>query len=87
MTLPTDTARAVARLTKLLDAYKHKSLTSSDPGHHPPAYLPPPKRVDIQLALDVITALSTENERLRHQAILPSWVNGDGMIKADEVIP
>ena len=87
MTLPTDTARAVARLTKLLDAYKHKELTSSDPDHRPPAYLPPPKRVDIQLALDVITLLAAENERLRHQAVLPAWVNGDGMIKPDEVTP
>ena len=83
MSLITDIARARAKLSKMLN----NGREWVDAGALPPtpsAFLPPAKRADIELALAVIDQLAAENERLRHQAMLPAWVNGDPVAMAKE---
>jgi hypothetical protein len=86
MTIATDTARARAKLQKMLDAHKRHFGPGQD---LPPAptFLEAPKRVDIELALAVIDQLAAENEKLRHQTMLPAWVNGDPVAVQAEVQP
>lgn len=83
MTLATDTARVRAKLQKMLDAHKRHFGPGQD---LPPAptFVEAPKRVDIELALAVNWSMTAENEKLRHQAMLPAWVNGDPVAMAKE---
>lgn len=86
MTLVTDTARARAKLQKMLN----NGREWADAGALPPtpsAFLPPAKRADVELILSVIDQLAAENDRLRHQAMLPAWVNGDPVATQAEVGP
>jgi hypothetical protein len=86
MTIATDTARARAKLQKMLDAHKRHFGPGQDLPPSP-TFLEAPKRVDIELALAVIDQLAAENEKLRHQAMLPARVNGDAMAMAKEAQP
>ena len=90
MTLATDTARARAKLQKMLDAHKRHFGPGQD---LPPAptFVESPKRVDIELALAVIDQLAKENDKLAEENArlkhMPAWVNGDPVAPAKEAQP
>ena len=90
MTLITDTARARAKLSKMLN----NGREWADAGALPPtpsAFLPPAKRADIELALTVIDQLAKESDRLAEENArlkhMPAWVNGDPAAMQAEAQP